>query len=420
MPNAFSKQETVAFEDIMEGFTDSMVLSHNVSVYRPDSTLMQRSGDTIWRPQPYIATSIDAPPGTNISSLYKDMIQMSVPVTLGFSKAVPWTMDAKELRDALNEKRLGESAKQRLASDINVAMTTAACNQGTLFVKRAAVTGFDDIAECESVFNEQGVPDENRSIALSTRDYNGMASNLAARQTMGEIPTKAYRNAYVGMVASFDTFKLSYVNRKAAAAGTSITMSTQDAALNYYVPQATTSSVAGKINVDNRYQVITVSSTTNIAVGDAFRIANVNSVHHITKGDTGQPKTFRVMAINTGTTMTISPPIISNQVAAAASEKYQNCVVLSKSATAAITFLNTVANYVNPFWQKDALELVAGRYAFDESATILRATTDQGLEVVMQKFYDIHTMRTMYRVDTLFGVACKQPEMAGVMMFSQT
>jgi hypothetical protein len=50
----------------------------------------------------------------------------------------------------------------------------------------------------------------------------------------------------------------------------------------------------------------------------------------------------------------------------------------------------------------------------------MRGSTDQGLEIVMQKFYDINTMTTKYRWDTRYGVCMKQPEMAGIMLFSQT
>lgn len=55
----FSKQETVAFEQILEGFEDAMVMSHNVNIYKTDPTIMERSGDQIWRPQPYVAKSFD-------------------------------------------------------------------------------------------------------------------------------------------------------------------------------------------------------------------------------------------------------------------------------------------------------------------------------------------------------------------------
>lgn len=421
MSNAFNKEERVAFEDILEGFNDALVLSRNVSKYSTDQVMMERTNDTIWRPQPYVAQSFD---GTDQTANFSDNTQLSVPATIGYEKSVPWIMTATELRDALQEDRLGEAAKQKLASDINVAIMSVAANQGSLVVKRtAAATGFDDVALCEAIMNEQGVQSFDRYLALSTRDYNGMASNLADRGTMGGKVTTAYEKAYVGLIASFETYKLDYANSlTAAAGGGALTIDTQVAATNYYTPVATSTAATGESsNVDNRYQTITISATTNVAAGDCFTIAGVNAVHHITKGDTGQLKTFRVISVDSGTTMTISPPIISNQGATDAEAQYKNCTVTA-SGTAAIVFLNTVTASVNPFWQKDALEIIPGRYAVptDAGASVMRASTEQGLELVMTKQYDINTMKTKYRLDTRFGVVNKQPEMSGIMLFSQT
>jgi hypothetical protein len=355
---------------------------------------------------------------------FQNQTQLAVPATLGFSKSSPWIMDAKELRDALQENRLGEAAKQKLASDINVAIMNVAAQQGTLVVKRtAAATGFDDVAAAEAIMNEQGVQQFDRCFALSTRDYNGMASNLAARGTVqGKVQT-AYEKAYVGLIASFDTYKLDYANRQAAAAGGGgLTINTTLAGVQFYVPKATSVAATGeKNNVDNRFQRVTISSTTNVAAGDAFTIAGMNSVHHITKGDTGQLKTYRVISVDSATTMTISPPIINALGGSTAELQYKNCVAVSTSATAAIVFLNTATASINPFWQRDALEILPGHYAVpaDAGTAVMRATTDQGIEVVMQKFYDIKTMKTLYRLDTLFGVVNKQPEMSGIILFSQ-
>ena len=421
MANSFSKEERVAFEDMLEGFNDALILSRNVSRYPINDTQMERTGDVIWRPQPYIALSAD---GMDQTANFKNYTQLSVPATIGYSKAVPWIMDAKELRDALQENRLGDAAKQKLASDINVAVMTVAANQGTLVVKRtAAASGFDDVALCDAIMNEQGIEAFNRYMALSSRDYNNMASNLAGRGTMQGKPVTAYEKAYVGMVSSFETYKLDYANRlTAAAGGGGLTINTLVAGANYYTPVSTSVAAAGERgNVDNRYQRVTISSTTNVAAGDCFTIAGVNSVHHITKGDTGQLKSFRVISVDSATTMTISPPIISNQGSTDAEAMYKN-VVVTGSATAAITFLNTVTAAVNPFWHKDALELLPARYAVpsDAGTAVMRGTTDQGVELVFQKFYDINTMKTKYRVDTLFGVCNKQPEMTGIILFSQT
>jgi len=422
MANAFSKEERVAFEDILEGFQDALVLSRNVAVYNTNQTMMERTNNVIWRPQPYVAQSFD---GTDQTANFQDMTQLSVPATIGFNKSSPWIMNATELRDALQEGRLGEAAKQKLASDINVAVMNVAALQGTLVVKRtAAATGFDDVAQCEAIMNEQGVQAFDRYLALSTRDYNGMANNLAGRATMTGKPVTAYEKAYVGMVASFDTYKLDYANRQAAAAGgAGITMSTLDAGGNYYTPVATRVAATGEMsNVDNRYQTITVSTTASVAAGDCFTVAALDAVHHITKGDTGQLKTFRVISVDSGTTMTISPPMITAQGGTDAELQYKNCVINTKAANSALVFLNTVAAYANPFWQKDAMEILPGRYAVptDAGVSVMRASTDQGIELVWQKFYDINTMKTKYRLDTLFGVVNKQPEMSGIMLFSQT
>jgi hypothetical protein len=423
MANAFSKEERVAFENILEGFQDALVLSRNVSVFNTDSTMMERARDTIWRPMPYIAQSFTSTVGSSISSNYDDMTQLSVPATLGFSKTSAWKLNAKELRDALQEGRLGQAARQKLASDINVAVMNVAANQGTLVVAVAGAAGdYDDVAQADAIMNEQGIAMEDRYLALSSRDYNGLAANLAvATRSFGNTKSdKAYERNYVGMVAGFETYKLDYGNRITAQA-TTVTIATNGAQVRY-VPQATSSSVGGQINVDNRYQTVTVSTTTGVNAGDCFQIAGIEAVHHITKASTGQLKTFRVISIDSGTTMTISPPMIgANSTPTDAELQYKNINVASTSATASINWLNDNATSINPFWHKDSIELLPGRYSVpgDAGVAVMRASTDQGIELVMQKFYDIDTMTTKYRLDTLFGVTMSNPEMAGVLLFNQ-
>jgi hypothetical protein len=422
MANAFSKEERVAFENILEGFQDALVLSRNVNVYRTDAQMMERASNTIWRPMPYIAQSFN---GTDQTANFGDNTQLSVPAQINVSKSVPWVMTANDLNDALQESRLGDAAKQKLASDINVSVMNVAANQGTLVVKRtAAATGYDDVAQCEAIMNEQGVDMFDRYLALSTRDYNGMANNLATRVLDNSKSLTAYEKSRIGEVASFDTYKLDYANQINAAAGTTVTI---NGANQYYVPQATSTATTGETsNVDNRYQDldITVGGGT-VAVGDCFTIAGVNAVHHITKQSTGQLKTFRVVAIVSGAggtgTIRISPPIISDGGSSDAEAQYKN-VDSTPANSAALTFLNTDAASINPFWRKDAIEILPGRYAVptDAGAEVMRASTDQGFELVMQKQYDINTMKTKYRIDTFYGVTMCNPEMAGILLFGQS
>ena len=424
MANNFSKEEVVAFEDILEGFNDALILSKNINVYNTNGVTMERARDTIWRPQPFIAESFSRTVGTSIASSVGTMTQLSVPSTLGFKQCSAWQMDALELRDALQEGRLGDAAKQKLASDINLSVMDVAASQGTLVVPVVGAAGdYDDIALCDSIMNEQGVMSDDRYLALSSRDYNGMAGNLAVatRSFTGTKSANAYERSYVGPVAGFETYKLDYANRCNANAATR-TIATNGAQVRF-VPRATTTSTAGVLNVDNRYQTVTVSSTTGILAGDAFTITGIEAVHQITKRSTGQLKTFRVISVVDGTSMVISPPIIgANSTPTDAEQQYKNVEVASTSATASLNFLNKVASNINPFWRKDSIELLPGRYAVPDGAgvDVMRGNTDQGIELVMTKRFDPLTFNTLYTLDTLYGVVMTNPQMAGILLFNQT
>jgi len=331
----------------------------------------------------------------------------------------------------LQEGRLGEAAKQKLASDINIAIMNVAAAQGSLVVTVNTAAGdYDDVALCDSIMNEQGVQSFDRYLALSSRDYNGIAGNIAggtggasvSRSFAGTKSNTAFERSFVGMVAGFETYKLDYANRLAARTGSNTTMSTLAAANNYYVPVATSTAATGETqNVDNRFQTITVTSTADLRVGTPFQIGGVEAVHHITKQGTGFAKTFRVVSITNATTCVITPPIISAQGGTDAELQYQN-VIVTPGASETLTRLNSVTAPINCFWQKDALEILPGRYAVpsDAGVAVMRASTDQGIELVMQKQYDVNTMKTKYRLDTLFGVVNKQPEMSGILLFGQT
>lgn len=422
MANEFSKEEVVAFDKMLEGFEDGLIMSRNVSTFETNMQVMERANDTIWRPSPYILSSYD---GSDATANFKDVTQLSVPATIGYQKHVPLQLTQKQLRDQMQEGRLGKSAAQRLASDINVSVSNVAALQGTLVVKRtAAASGFDDIAQADSLMNEQGIMQGDRYVALSSRDYNSMANNLAGRQTLNGKTLTAYEKAYMGENAGFETYKLDYSYRLAAALGTTVTV---NGANQYHTPVATSTATTGETsNVDNRYQNLTIAVTSGtVAIGDCFTIAGVYAVHHITKQSTGQLKTFRVVDIVSGAggsgVVKISPAIVSNGGGTPAEAQYQN-VDSTPADGAAITWLNTVAAPANPFWHKDSIEILPASLGIpsDSGAAVLRSTVDNGIEVVMQKFYDINTGLTKYRWDVLYGVANVNPEMNGIMLFSQT
>lgn len=418
MPNFFSKEERVAFEDILGGFNDALVESKQVAKYGTDGQLMERANDTIWRPMPYILTSQSRTIGTAVTP--QDVTQLTVPSRLNQRRNVSWNMTALELRDALQENRLGTAAYQRLASDINTTVRNTAALQGTLVVPITGASGtYDHVAAAENIMNEQGVPMEDRTIVFNTRDYNGLAGNLAnVNRSFGNSKSdNAYERSYVGMVAGFESFKSDGTVRIAGVNPT-VTIAT-NGALVRFVPRALD---ANGNNVDNRTQQVTVSTTTGVTAGSCFTIAGIESVHQITKQPTGQLKTFRVISVDSGTTMTISPPMIgANSSPTAAELQYKNVEVVSTSATATVTFLNRNTAGANPFWHKNSIELLLGRYAVpqDQGVDVMRGTTDQGLEVVMSKRFDNSTFTSLYTLDTFFGTVNTNPEQNGLILFGQ-
>lgn len=422
MTNAFSKEEVVAFEEYLAAFNDLLTTSRNVSVYNPDSTTMARANDTIWRPVPYIGTVGERTVGVAVTS--SNATQLSVPTTIGYSPNSNFTMTGLDLRDALQEGRIADSRMQQVATYINKKVLDVLALTSSLTVTRTTAAGtYDDIALCDTIMTETGVPSDMRVMTLNTRDYNGMAGNLAGRQTMQGKPTSAYERSQVGVVANFDTFKADYTKRiRSAAAATGITMDTQAAALNYYVPRATTTAATGEHgNVDNRFQTITVTATGNLRAGDRITIGGIEAVHLIAKEATGQPKTFTVVSVPSGTTLVITPPIISNQGGSNAEAEYQNCIV-TQAASAPVAVLNLDAAGYNFFWHKSSIELVTGRYQIPTNAgpNIVRASTDNGIEIVMTKFFNTTTFEQFVTVDALFGVVNLNPEMNGALLFNQT
>ena len=422
MKNDLSKEEIVLFDDEIVPYIDNCVLSKNVKVADYESVQMERSGNVIHRPVPYIGRTYR---GADQSANFLGYTQNTVPVTLGNRVVAPFTMNSEELRDKSQMRQIIQANAEQLASDINVDVLNAASSLGALVVASstaATATSFGEISECDTIMNKVGVNASKRCIALSSGVANGLAKTVPELNSAPSMNAwKAYETSRVPIVNNFETFKLDYSNRIAAAGGASDTIDTRLAAGNYYVPKATQTAGTGeRSNVDNRFQTITVSDTTGVLAGDALTIVGIELLHHKAKKSSGDLKPFRVNKVIDGTTLEITPPIISNQGGSSAEKERQNCEVTSTSATAAIVYLNTTAADICPFWHKDAIELIPGTLGTDPSAaneTFSR--TEQGIPIKMTKDHDIKTDTYFYRLDVLYDVAVLQPDMVGILLLGQ-
>jgi hypothetical protein len=421
MANQFTKEVRIMFDDMLEGFDDALTTAKLARKFRPASDVeMQRIGDQVWIPAPNIAASYD---GFDQTSNFQDFTDMVVPVSIGYHKSSNGKMSAKDLRDPVQLANYAKAAKQKLSSDINLALFNTVALQGSQVVKRTtAPTGFDDIAAADAQLTEQGVSTMDRAMLLSPRSYNAMASNLAKPQTSGLRETMtAFQKSYLGDVAGFETYKNDQSFRLAAAGGGATTV---NGANQYWVPKATSVAATGETaNVDNRYSslAVTAANYANIKPGDAFTITGVNAVHMITKQDTGQLQTFRVIGKPAAGVILVAPAIISGGGATKAELEYKN-VSATPANGATLTWLNTVTADVNPFFVKDNLLLIPGSFTVksEDGWKSMTATTDLGIAITYVEQGNINDLSVKFRWDIDFGTALLNPQMAGIIEFNQT
>ncbi len=411
MANDFSKEELTVFEEVHDTFEKTLTMSQRAGRYNMGEIEGERHSDTVWRPQPFIALNQD---GLDLTGNTADDLQrLVVPARVTTHKNVLWQLDALEARDPWNQSQQNRAAGQRLAAEVQMALARMVSDTSQLVVKRGTLVGYSDFAECEARLTEIGVDPGGRSMFLNTRDKNAVADNLALRQDVGPQRVEAaISSSELRPYAGFGMFSEDLMPTLGAAAGGAITVSGAGQA---HTPVAD-SVVAGgeRAHVDNRSQLLTVSATANVAIGDAFEIANVNACHLITKEDTGIPFTGRVWEIVDGTTLRVSAMVDSGP--------YQN-VVTGPADAAPFTWLNTTAGQVNVFWKDNSVEILPGRISTSQLSQggigIMSSSTTQGITITMMRSSDMRSTVTEYRFHIYFGVANLQPLFNGVLLSGQ-
>ncbi|MDE2441645.1 MAG: hypothetical protein KGP14_11525, partial [Betaproteobacteria bacterium] len=384
MAASLTKQEIVMFDQLVDGFDDMLVIAKGAENYpAPNPQDMSRARDQFWIPAPMIGRSYD---GTDATGHFGDVTQLNVPVNVGNHKHSSKSFSSYDLRNEYALGQWGKSAKQKLASDVNLSILNTVALQGANFIKRTtSATGFDDVAEADARFTEIGVPQGDRLAFFAPRVMNAMAGNLASRAEATTRSQSAYEKAKVASdIAGFEVYKLDQSINLAAAGGGATTV---NGANQKTVPASTTvDATYGENNKDNRYTDLVITATTyaNIKVGDAFTIAGVNSVNMITKQDTGQLQTFRVVGKPAANTVRIYPAIVFGT--SDAEVEYQTVTALPANG-ANITWLNTAAAPLNTFFRKEALLLVPGSFVVENGAGVISvsATTDLGIQIIYSR-----------------------------------
>ncbi|MEG2266589.1 MAG: P22 phage major capsid protein family protein [Acinetobacter sp.] len=420
MATSYTKQEQVMFDNVIKGFDDLLVIAKGAELYNPLTPQEAVNAfDKFWMPAPMIGASYD---GFDQSANFDGLTQLNVPATIGYHKSIPKTLSSKNLRNTYAMDQFGKAAKQKLASDVNLALFNTAALYGSVVSKRtSAATGYDDVADLDNRFTRIGVPQDNRMAFYAPSAMNAMAGNLAGRSEATERSKNAYEKAMVRSdIAGFEVFKNDQEILLAAASGGATTV---NGANQRTVPAATVTSAGITENKDNRYTDLVITATTyaNIKVGDAFTIAGVNEVHMITKQNTGQLKTFRVVDKPAANTIRIYPAIIDAAEGSIGSKEYAN-VSAAPANGANITWLNTANAALNPFFRREALVLIPGSFTVSngDGWSVMQAQTDLGIGITYTRQGSINDLSCKVRWDIDFGTALLNPEMAGVQLFNQT
>jgi hypothetical protein len=407
MANALTKTLEIAFENFVEGFDASCVVSREATTSYPDPKDMQRAGDVFYRHQDYQAQVVT---GLDVSAAAQtDVVERLVPTVYRSPDNVLFSLDAKEMRDDQHKTRMGQAAALRLAAEIdkNVYATVAA--QAAIVVKKVGALTWDDGAQAEALMITRGIGSgSQRKLFMNAFDYLSVQKDLGNKPYLGDLSKDAYERSKVPNIANFSTFRTDNV-ANLAAAGT-VTGTTVNGAQSY-----TPTSMTGDLPTDNRRMTLSIAGANiaNIKNGDAFTIAGINAVHNIDKSDTGQPMTFRVISGAGTASVVITPAIIS-------AGPYQN-VSAQAAAGAALTFLNTATKPVNPFWAQDAVTLDYGKLAFPsgQGAEVMTATTKNGVPLIMSYSFNHLTGRMTARFTTLYACTVLQPEFTGIVIANQ-
>lgn len=434
MANAFSKEDIVFFEQVLEGFDPNNITARQVSKFHPPSTQFERSALTVHRPVPYISVNKD---GLNLDTAdFADTTQLSVPSTLNANRSepsdiknVPFIMNAVELNDPQQRDRKATSAVQALSALVDRLVATEIAQKGSLFVADTATGGlttYEQLAKAEEVMSIRDIPImEPRTLIMNTADYNGVASNLANRDAPPTgVSLTAFERSIIPRVATFDSFKANFQPTQAAANATGSTTSYRVLNAQSYIPVATDA----EGNVDNRTMPLIVDTGTFvIQAGDAFTIDGVFVVSLINKNTTAELQTFRVTS-STGVTgeqtIEITPPLIFGGAGATQAEKEYANASAKAANNAELLFINTIAAPSNVFFTNGAVEIVHGSLAtmeLDGSAGVatMRRATESGIEILFAKSSNINDFGTEYRLTMWVAPNVLIPDMCGNLVGNQ-
>jgi hypothetical protein len=411
----------VLFENTVETFETQDMLLPLVDFNEPESGNMQKAGDVIWRPIQQHAPIIS---GWDLTGLETTIIEETVPSILGTPKNDWVQVRADDMRTETFWRKRGIQSGRRQASELNQTIALAIATQGSKFYRSNVTSGYDFVAEAQTLLNETQQKDNGRAFVLNDRTNLKYSKDLAARQTLQGRPESVWSSGQVGQnIAGFDVYTGSFLPSLVGGADPATTVTGNQS----FKPEGgTVNTTTGVVtNIDYRIATIPVAASASYNIGDKVTIANggttVKAIGLDDKTSTGVAMTFTVVAKPSGTSISVYPkPIAADDPALTSLEKaYANIDTRILNA-ATVNRVNIDASAkTNLFFDKNAIEVLGGdvpanMFSEFKAAKVVSARMKNGLTMYMLYDGDIAKMTFRYRLFTWYGVTVLNPQNCGV------
>jgi hypothetical protein len=328
-----------------------------------------------------------------------DTEERQVSLQVATQRGVDLNFQSTELTLSLDDfsSRILEPAMAQLAATIEAdAMTMYQDVSQSIWNGGSALT-FNHVLDGRQLLQDSLAPLNDRSANLNSRDQASFIKDTKGLFQDSSTVAKQYREGFVGRTAGFDVMENTMWGRHTRGAATgAYTTSTLVAVL----PVTSTTPVSA----------ITVATGTGaMNKGDVFTIGNVFAVHPETKVNTGVLQQFVVTANYVGGagSVSISPAIVM-------AGGYQNVVIPTTSATAAITFAGTASTAVGTslVYQKDAFTFATADLVMPKGVDMAAREVFDGISMRIVRQYDINNDRFPCRLDVLYGYKTIRPQLA--------
>ncbi len=410
----------VIFEAAVDTHEEQTQILGLVDSFSAPSGTMQNAGNFVWRPAQQHRPVLS---GWDLTGQEQGIIEETYPAILGTPSNDLVELRADDLRDPLFWKRAGEESGRKQASMLNKAVADLITNTGSLAYRTNTTSGFNFVAQAQTIMDERQSMTDQRKFILSPRDNLKFATELSGRQTLQGRPATTWESGQLGQnIASFDVYTGSYLSTIAGGADPATTVTANQS----FKPEAGSISATGVVtNVDYRTATIPVTASASYNVGDVITFANggttVKAVGLTDKTVTDQAMTFRIVAKPSGTSITVYPkPIAADDPALSALEKaYAN--INTRILNAATVNRVNVDALARPsvFFDKSSIEVFHGDIPanfFNQfgGQKVLTSTLKSGQKMYMLYDANSTTMNLRFRVFCWYGVTNKNPMANGI------